>query len=153
MSNQKDRKTDQSRKDSVSSQHEINRRKFVHKILASMPAVGLVCAVPMLADAGEKTVDWVCRIDVTLKTSTFWVYTYVNCQTQSIYVEIGEPNLSANGDCGSPAEPDCETLANFLRREKSDDDFNVFYSPKLSETGRKDFVSFKNLLSYSMQYG
>ena len=136
------------------SSREIDRRKFVQKILASMPAVGLACAVPALA-AGEtrKPVDWVCRIGVIFESPSFWIYIYINCHEEAIFFEIGQPGMPCKGDCSKPSPPDCFDYDAFQNREHTQDEFKIFYSPQLSKKGREDFERLRKVFTYNLNYG
>ena len=121
--------------------------------MASLPAVGLACAVPAIAAGGEgKADEWICRTHELFSVDGFSLYVWTDCQNQEIFMRV-EPSGQAFGDCGDPSEPDCEKLVQFKASEQSQDALKVFYSPELTLQQKQKFDSIKEVLLYSINFG
>ncbi len=135
-------------------QRDIDRRDFVQKMMATVPALGMACALPSFVSGGEKgkNPQWVCRVDVVLMAKDYWIYLYRNCVTNDTYLEAGPPELTDFGDCSAPTEGGCFELEWIETLENTNDELNVYFSPKLSKEGRDEFEKFHMLMLYNIRY-
>ena len=140
------------------SKTEINRRNFVQKVLAGLPALGLTCAIPGLvlaSDSSGKTEEprWICRVKELFGAPFLWsAYVFVDCVTEQVFLEIDEPGLQC-AKCDNPSQPGCAPIGEFLAHEVVSEGLTFSYSPNLSQEARQSFEGTRALLEYNISFG
>ena len=118
-----------------------DRRNFLKRALAALPAAGVCCFLPNPAsgsDAGSKSTGqngWVCIqaliYEEHFKNYSLGYYVVENCQTGAmdlIALELGMPM----GDCAYPASSlGCLQEQQLVSWERSKDFLRIAYSPDL----------------------
>jgi len=121
------------------SQRDVNRRKFVQTIMASVPAISLSCAIPALgANSGgaRKTEarrgEWVCAIDELFSIGDTSIYLVLNCATHEFHTFVGTAGMPL-GACSNPKAGGCHEIDIWNSYERTDDEFQWVLSPDLSK--------------------
>ena len=131
------------------SKKDVDRRKFVQTIMASVPAISLTCALPALGAASgggkepeAKREDWICAIDRMFNIGDdLAVYLMLNCATNQFFTFIGTADMPL-GDCGDPTAGGCHQIGAWNSYRRTDDEFQWVLSPELSDkdVARLDYV-------------
>jgi len=125
---------------------KVNRRRFMKKLLAAIPAIGAACMLPAGALGSVAKADqWVC-ITLPLWGGPDWTaYLASNCFDNNDDIVVFPPGVPL-GNCNDPQEPSCWRLPVFAKWERSQDELGFVYSPSLSQKGKKEF----NLAKHSL---
>ncbi len=135
----------QSSQDQLPEQKEVNRRKFVQTIMASIPAASLACAIPAMAgDSGDTPSDvrrpsgeWICAIQVLFQFGDdLSLYLMLNCSTNEFYNFVGTANMPL-GKCDNPEAGGCHLMSTFNTYPRTDDELGWVLSPDLDDAAVK----------------
>ncbi|MGI9516535.1 MAG: hypothetical protein ACR2NP_05805 [Pirellulaceae bacterium] len=134
-------------------QKEVNRRKFVQTIMASVPAASLACAIPAMAgnsgdgdtpaDNGESSAQWVCAIQILFQLGDdLAMYLMLNCTTNEFSNFVGTADMEL-GKCDTPEAGGCHQLSAYNKYPRTDDEFGWVLSPELDDNAieRVKYVS------------